>query len=260
VEEGVALSQRRRRIVGRLQQRKTREREGAVLVEGVRAVTEALAAGATVRFGVTSPRLEGLQDGTELRQRLFDTGVDLGLVDDAEMEEITDTEHPQGIVVVCDQPSPDETLLRAGGRYLVLDAVQDPGNVGTLIRAATAFALDGIVALDGTADPWGTKAVRASAGMVFRQNVLCADAERALGLLSERGLAILVADMAGRDVASLPRPDGWALVVGNEGAGARAALASAAHATVRVPMPGPAESLNVGVAAAVLLYALICTP
>ncbi len=252
----MALSQRRRRIVGRLRHRRSREREGLVLVEGVRAAAEALEAGAEVRFAVASPRLDTLGGGAAIRLALGSRGVDLEDVDDIEVVELSDTEHPQGLMLVCAEPKPGANIVRGGGRYLVLDAVQDPGNVGTLIRAATAFALDAVLVLSGSADPWGAKAVRSSAGMVFRVPVLSLDAAGCLGLLREAHVPVLVGDAGGQDVTSATEGQGWALAVANEGSGPRSEVRAGASALVRIPMPGPAESLNAGVAGAILLYAL----
>lgn len=252
----MSLSQRRAHLVGRLRHRKTREREGLVLVEGIRAVGEALRAGADPQFAVVSPRLETLAWGTDLLATLRGRVEDVERVGEAELESLADTERPQGILVVFRQPELEVAPLEVEGRYIVLDAVQDPGNVGTLVRAATAFDLDGVVALDGTADPWGPKAVRASAGMVFRTPVRQAPTDEAVELLGRAGVPLLVADASGTDVGTLPLQESWALAVGNEGAGVREALRVASSRAVRIPMPGPAESLNAGVAGAILMYAL----
>lgn len=252
----MSLSQRRTHLVGRLRHRKTREREGLVLAEGIRSVGEALKAGAEPEFAVVSPRLETLAWGADLLGTLRARVGEVERVGDAELDALADTERPQGVLVVFRQPSRGDPALVSGGRYLVLDAVQDPGNVGTLVRASAAFQVDGVVALDGTADPWGPKAVRASAGMVFRTPVLQTAADAALELLSLAGIPVLVAEASGTDVAALPFQASWALAVGNEGAGVREALRAVARRSVRIPMPGPAESLNAGVAGAILLYAL----
>jgi RNA methyltransferase, TrmH family len=252
----MSLSQRRTHLIGRLRHRKTREREGLVLAEGIRSVSEALKAGAEPEFAVVSPRLETLAWGTDLLATLRSRVGEVDRVADGELDALADTERPQGVLVVFHQPVRDSASLVAGGRYLVLDAVQDPGNVGTLVRAATAFRVDGVVALDGTADPWGPKAVRASAGMVFRTPVHQAAVDPAVELLTGGHIPVLVADASGTDVATLPFQASWALAVGNEGAGVREALRAVARRSVRIPMPGPAESLNAGVAGAILLYAL----
>lgn len=252
----MSLSQRRALLVGRLRHRKTREREGLVLVEGIRSVREALRAGGEPQFAVVSPRLETLAWGTDLLVTLRGRLDEVERIGDAELDALADTERPQGVLVVFRQPEPQTAPIEVEGRYVVLDAVQDPGNVGTLVRAATAFDLDGVVALDGTADPWGPKAARASAGMVFRTPVRQARTEEAVALLARAGVPLLVADASGTDVGTLRFQASWALAVGNEGAGVREALRTASSRAVRIPMPGPAESLNAAVAGAILMYAL----
>jgi TrmH family RNA methyltransferase len=227
-----------------------------VLVEGVRAVCEALAAGAAARFAVVAPQLDRTDGGVGARAALQAAGVQVDEVDDHELAGLADTDSPQGILLVCAEPADPDDAVRTGGRYLVLDAVQDPGNVGTLVRSAVAFDLDAVLVLDGTADPWGAKAVRASAGMAFRRPLLRRCADDALALLRAAGVPLLLADMAGGDVSEAAAPGGWALAVANEGAGARDALRHAADRLVRVPMPGPAESLNAAVAGALLLHVL----
>jgi TrmH family RNA methyltransferase len=112
------------------------------------------------------------------------------------------------------------------------------------------------MALDGTADPWAPKTVRASAGMVFRLPVVTCACGEALEALEARGLPLLVADARGEPPGPGSRSAGWALAVGNEGAGPRPRVLKAADAVLRIPMPGPAESLNAGVAGSILLYAL----
>lgn len=252
----MSLSQRRRRLLVRLRGRRGREREGLVLVEGVRASMEALAAGASVRFAVAAPGLERMRGGGDALAALAGSGIEMEEVGEAELASLADTRHPQGLLLVCVEPASGERIVRSGGRYLVLDAVQDPGNVGTLVRCATAFAVDATLVLDGTADPWGAKAVRASAGMVFRQPLGLLDADAAVAALSAAQVPLMVADAGGVDVAEAVPTGGWALAVANEGAGARPSLTSAAVRRVSVPMPGPAESLNAAVAGAVLMYAL----
>lgn len=243
--------------MARLGRRRTREREGLVLVEGVRTAVEALEAGCEVRFAVVSPGLASTAEGRELGGRLRAAGADVDEVEDPAMEELADTETPQGVLLVCVQPAPSlDHVVRRGGRYLVLDAVQDPGNAGTLIRAATAFALDGVLALDGTVDPWSPKTVRASAGTVFRTPVVAVGCGPALKTLAARDIPLLVADAGGEPVGPRAGAGGWALVVGNEGSGPRAEVLNGARAVLSIPMPGPAESLNAGVAGSILLYTL----
>lgn len=243
-------------MVGRLRIRKSRRKEGLVLVEGVRAVTEALDAGANGRFAVTSPRLAHTSGGSALANRLAAADLELHTIDDAELGELADTEHPQGILLVCSEPRASLDLVEAGVRLLVLDGVQDPGNTGTLLRAAVAFGLDAVIALEGTADPWAPKTVRASAGMAFRIPVIQARLLDAVAALQHAGVPLRVAAAGGEPVGGDECQAGFALIVGNEGAGVRDELRDAATSTVSIPMRGPAESLNVGMAGSVLLYEL----
>jgi TrmH family RNA methyltransferase len=249
----MALSQRRARLIRRLRSRRTREREGLVLVEGVRAVGEALDADAALSFAVAAPKLAATQAGTELESRI--AGLDVESVGDDELARLADTRSPQGVLCVCAEPRSSLAGIR-GRRILVLDAIQDPGNAGTLIRSAVAFGLDAVMCLDGTVDPWAAKTVRASAGAVFRMPVVTAGATEALDWIGGRNLPLLVADADGESVSDWRGADGYALAVANEGAGARRELRERAAATVSVTMPGPVESLNAAVAGSILMHVL----
>lgn len=250
----MGLSGERGRLLQRLRRRRTREREGLFLVEGIRSVNEALSASVPTRFAVVSPRLQELVGGDLLRERLEQAGVDIVEVTVAEFVAVSDTEAPQGVLAVCPQPLNDAESLPSGP-LLVLDGVQDPGNVGSLVRSAAAFGVAGVIALDGTVDPYSPKAVRASAGSVFRTRVMSASWDKIEATLCARG-PLLIADMDGSDVASTTPRGEWALVLGSEGAGPRTAVRDAAVGAVGVPMPGSADSLNAGVAGAILLYVL----
>jgi TrmH family RNA methyltransferase len=139
---------------------------------------------------------------------------------------------------------------------LALDRVQDPGNVGSLIRIADAAGFDGVIATPGTGDPYGPKAARAAAGALFRVPVFFArDAGEAADLLAAAGKRVAVADARG--AASCYDADiarDVAFVIGNEGGGPSGDFADNASMTVRVPMPGGAESLNAAAAAAILMF------
>lgn len=251
------LSRARARRVARLRTRH-RAREGAFLVEGVRGGEEVLRRGTPVEFAVASPRLEGTPRGVALRRGLHDAGIEVVDVDDGVLGELADTGGPQGLLLVCREPPGglDRLPVHPGARYLVLDAVQDPGNLGTLARAAAAFGVDGIVALEGTTDPWGARAVRASAGALLSLPVARSDVAGFLGWARSAGVDLQVADARGGDVAAAPVRTPWALVVGNEGAGVRDSVVEAAGGTVAVPMAAGVESLNVGMAGSILLYEL----
>ena len=253
------LSKSRQQLIERLKTRKGRPRERLVLVEGVRSAAEAVAAGADIRFAVRSPRLLGTEAGRALASTFAGRGSEVDEVDDSDLDELSATQHPQGILCVCTEPGLDLGQLGnpTPSRLLLLDALQDPGNLGTLIRAARAFGLDTVIVLDGSVDPWNPKAVRAAAGAGFHTPVVRTPWAEARPWLEEQGIEVLAADPAGDDVRSFHPGGSWALAVGNEGAGLRAEIASASVKSLAIPMPGSAESLNAGVAGSILLYSLL---
>ena len=193
-----------------------------------------------------------LQD--RLPKELALTGIETVEVADAGLTVLSDTETPQGILLVCPEPPGDPAILPQGA-LLVLDGIQDPGNLGTLLRASAAFGVATVVVLDGTVDPYLPKAVRAATGALFRIRVIRSAWEAVAERLRVRG-PLLMADMTGRDVGAVQPAGEWALVVGSEAAGPRPAVRAAATEMVAVPMRGGGDSLNAGVAGAILLYVL----
>lgn len=252
----MALSETRRRLVTRLHRRKTREREGLVLIEGARAVAEALAQGARPRFALQVPDTPASGFG-DLQARL--AGVpDVEAVTREEMRGLSGTETPQGLILVVEEPTadPGEVWESADARIVLLDGVQDPGNVGTLVRVSAAFGCTALITLDGTADPWSPKAVRASAGTAFRIPLVREPwSDTSHRLDSWPGL-LFRADAAGRAAGGVSAPIPWALALGGEGEGCRPEVIERANGTLSIPMPGGVESLNVGIAGALLLYEL----
>jgi TrmH family RNA methyltransferase len=138
---------------------------------------------------------------------------------------------------------------------VVLAGLQDPGNLGAILRSAEAFGADGVLALPGTVSAWNPKAVRASAGSVFRLPLLTVSEEHCLAYLREAGVKLLstsVSDAPPADLVDLTEP--VALLIGNEGNGVPERLAAQTGGKITIPCPGPVESLNAAVAAGVLLY------
>jgi RNA methyltransferase, TrmH family len=265
-----SLSQARAKLIGRLGTRRTREREGLVLVEGPRAIETALACGARFRFAVVAS--EAPSAPTPIGAALTAAGVEIVTADPASFASLADTETPQGVLAVVEEPLPALEALdpaldpardpaRNTSPILVLDRVQDPGNVGTLLRAAAGFGAPGVVVLDGTVDPWNPKVVRASAGEAFRLPVVRTDWATFDRWRREQNVALHVADAGGLDVrrfsartAEPPRPH--ALLIANEGAGPRPEALAAADTILALPLAPGVESLNAAMAGSVLLWAL----
>jgi TrmH family RNA methyltransferase len=256
----MGLSKEKRKLLSRLRDPRQREKAGAFMVEGIRGTQEFLHPSLPLepRFALTSPRLDELQGGSVVRGGLAEAGIPVEALSDDELRAASATENPQGVVLVVREPSAPSLAGWEGteARILVLDGIQDPGNVGTLVRGARAFGLSGVVVLDGTADPWGPKAVRASAGALAHTPLWRMGWEVARDWMEGMGVAILAASAEGEPVGNLRPPGGWALVVGNEGAGVRGAVRRAAVWQAAVPMARGVDSLNVAAAGAILLYAL----
>ncbi|MCI0433485.1 MAG: RNA methyltransferase [Gemmatimonadetes bacterium] len=240
-----------------LHQRAQREQRQLFLAEGVRVVEALLAAGLPIELAVASSALEHAERGQSLAVALG-AAVELRTVPESVLARVAATDAPQGVVVAAHVPAASLEALEPGPRALalVLDAIQDPGNVGTLVRSAHAFGAAFVLALDGTADAWNPKAVRASAGSAFRVPIVHARTDAALAWLRSRRFQVLAADARGSDIAAVRRDDRCALAVGNEGAGTSEAVRAAAETLVAVPIHAGVESLNVGAAAVVLLHEL----
>jgi TrmH family RNA methyltransferase len=241
-----------------LQRRKAREKRGLALAEGVRLLEEALAAGIAITGAAVGPALEATERGRALKAALVAKGIPLEAVDDKGIEELADTEHPQGVVAVIEPKGwslADLTTTDPRRPILVLDGIQDPGNLGTILRSALALGATGVIALPGSADLLNPKVLRGSMGAAFKLPNLHATEEEFTAWCARSKVTLWSTAMDGTDVRGARRPAGpLALLLGNEGAGVRPELAACAAASVSIPIAAGAESLNVAAAAAILLW------
>jgi len=257
------LTRREERLLRSRRQRRAREAEGLFLVEGVRAVEDLAASPLAVRFAVASSSLGDTPRGQGLLDLLSSQGVAIRMTADRDLAGLADTETPQGILAVAPVPRAGLDALRMDRSdpavLLVLDAVQDPGNFGTLARTAEALGAAGVVALPGTVDPWNPKSVRAAMGSTFRLPVVEAGWGVLAPWLAERGVRTLAAVVGGAPLGA-ERPRRAALVLGNEGAGVGEETRARADRDVGISLRGRAESLNVAAAGAILLHELLREP
>jgi TrmH family RNA methyltransferase len=241
-----------------LRRRKARERQGLFVAEGIRTVEELLGSSVTVRGALVSPNVRETSRGLDLLSGLLAKKVSVLEVSEAEFATAAETESPQGVLAIGEVPSRGLSDLPTSGpmRLLVLDAVQDPGNVGTILRTAAALGAAGTVALPGTVDLWNAKVVRSGMGAHFHHLCFSATWEDVEAFRRERQIAIWAADVSGGSLGEVPPPARLALVVGNEGGGLSSQLRSRADRIVALPIAGTVESLNVAVAAGIFLYEL----
>jgi TrmH family RNA methyltransferase len=241
-----------------LKRRRARERHGLFVAEGVRAVEELLSSGLAVRALLVSPQLLAAPRGRELRARAEASGVAVTDVGEAEFASAADTDTPQGVLAIAGVPAVDLAALElsSGASLVVLDGVQDPGNVGAILRTAAALGAAATVALPGTVDVWNAKVVRSAMGAHFHHPAASCTADELDAFLSARGIPLWGADARGAPVATLARPRAVALAVGNEGAGLSPSVRARVAQLVSLPIASRVESLNVAVATGILLYEL----
>ena len=245
-----------------LRRRRARERQQLFVCEGVRTVEELLRSPVEPRGALIAPQLSEQPRGAALLAALQARRVPLEEVSAADFASAAETETPQGVLAMAEIPSrPLSSLPKATPvRLLVLDAVQDPGNVGTMLRTAAAMGTLATVALPGTVDLWNAKVVRSAMGAHFHHAALAATWAQLDSFRAERGVSLWGADTEGTSVDALVRdgaiPAGLALAVGNEGSGLSAHVRESVDALVALPIAAPVESLNVAVATGILLYLL----
>jgi TrmH family RNA methyltransferase len=243
-------------LVRNLQRRKGRKRSGSTVAEGVRLVEEALAAGVGCR-GVLVDREFGRNPrGAQLLEQLAAHAVQVEEIAERELKQLADTDTPQGIVAVITPPTWTlaEVKPAPSQPVIVLDCVQDPGNVGTLLRTAFALGSAGAILLPGTADLFNPKVIRAGMGATFRLPTAPAQDGEFAAWLERHGADLWAAAGEGTSLGRLRPPEHLAVVVGNEGAGVRPLIRSMARHSVAIPLARGAESLNVAVAAGILLH------
>jgi len=249
------------RAVAKLAKKSARSDTGLFLLEGPQAVREALAWRPELLVEVYATRAALDHRGGELPIALERTGLTAELVTEHVLEAMADTQSPQGLVAVCRQfPTALADIFAAGPRLVaVLQEVRDPGNAGTIIRAADSAGVDAVVLAGRTVDLYNPKVVRSTTGSIFHLPVaVSADADEVFGRARAAGMQLLAADMSGDDLLELRRagslsaPTAW--VFGNEAHGLQEDLLGRVDRVVAVPIYGHAESMNLATAAAVCLY------
>jgi TrmH family RNA methyltransferase len=224
-------------------------------IEGPNLLEEALRAGLRVPCVFVAEEARHLLDALPLGE-----STEILLVPRELLDSVLETETPQPVAALVEPP--DWTWVhvlgpqkRSGALVVVLAGVQDPGNLGTILRSAEAFGASGAVSLPGTVSGWNQKALRASAGSIFRLPLVAAGVDECFLHLREAGVKVLTTAHRGgtpADAIDLVLP--VALLIGNEGNGVPEEIAAQAVGAITIPCPGPVESLNASVAAGVLLY------
>ena len=231
--------------------RAERLKAGLFLAEGEHMAQEALRSEKNARAllisGSARDRYSALE-GQALSQ-----GVLVYVLADHVMQALCDAKTPQGVIAVCAYP---ENKLLSGSRLIALDGLQDPGNIGTIIRTMDAAGYDGLLMDEKCADPFGPKALRSTMGGVFRIPMVRTPFLAAeLRHLADQGYEIIAGDLHGQDFYRRGKArDKICIVIGNEGQGISREVLDAATMRLRIPIVGQAESLNAAVAGAIMMY------
>ncbi len=230
-----------------------------VLLEGLRLCEEALGSGCSSKVLFLSEGVAGSPEAVRLAERAGKAAAEAVVLSDVLFPRLCATSTPQGYALLCDSPVIQGLPSSADpeGRYLVLEDVRDPGNIGTMIRTADAAGVTAVVVAPGCADPCNDKALRASMGSVFHLPVHRASVPETAGWLRAAGLPLVAAVLDGPDLFARPLPGKGAVLVGNEANGLSPEAVALCGLRTRIPMPGRAESLNVAAAAAILVYEML---
>ena len=249
------------KLAAGLRQKKQRDETGLFLIEGVHLVEEAITANWEIERVFACQEHFSAEQFADLTNRLRSFDEKLSVVSAAVLKKVAETESPQGILAVVRQQQQELQAEDCGnghsGRpvWVVLDAVQDPGNVGTIVRTADAAGATGVIMTPGCADLYAGKTVRASMGSLFHLPVYKASVQQCLAYFCGENIPLYVADAnSALNYNEFDLTAACAVVFGNEGAGVGEAFRQHAAAAIRIPIIGQAESLNVASAAAVILF------
>ena len=265
------------KLAAQLAKRMAREKTGKFLAEGVRLAEMAAASDWDIDYALVTPHAAGETRAAAVIKKLEENGVPVALVPESVYQKAGDTQTPQGLLLVLAQKkrsladlarltktsvSPTGTATAGASAaaqppcYVVLDRIQDPGNLGTILRTADAAGMAGLILLKGTTDIYSPKVVRAAMGSLFHLPVVSGVTEEAfLSFARESGLRLYATALDAKarpyDAADFTGPA--AIIFGNEGQGVSETLLASSE-TLYIPMYGGAESLNVAVSTAIVLY------
>ena len=234
---------------------RTARREGVVFIEGVRGCEDTLGCGVAPSVVVAD---ESHASWAVENSGKF--GCECLVLSEVCFKKISQTVHPQGVALVARRPSSDGgVVLRGDGKdvFMCLEDIQDPGNLGTMIRIADAFDFGAVLVTKNTVDAYNDKVIRSSMGSIWRVPVIeFEDSDAMINALHEKSIKIIAAELHGDDLGRAKIELPAAYFIGNEGAGLKASTIDQCDIKVKIPMQGKAESLNAASAASIIGYVL----
>ncbi|KRL95632.1 rRNA methylase [Limosilactobacillus equigenerosi DSM 18793 = JCM 14505] len=237
----------------KLSTKKGRQKQGQYLLDGWHLVQEVVKAGQPIET------LIGTSDELQRHADIVAQVADVVEVTPEIMHQVMGTVTPQGIAAIVDLPVTAVTTVPTQGKWLLLDRVQDPGNLGTMVRTADAAGFAGVIAGTGTTDYFSPKVVRSMQGSQFHLQLLTGDLATIIPALQANQIPVYGSELNPEAISyqAIPKTDSLAIVMGNEGQGMAADLLQLTTKNVYIPMPGQAESLNVAVSAGILMFSVV---
>lgn len=220
----------------KLSQKKYREETNLFLIEGRHLITEALKTN-------NLKEIYTIKDEPNIQ-------VTQNIINQSIVNYLTEVESPSGIFGLCEIKKGQIK----GNHILILDSIQDPGNMGTIIRSCVAFNIDTIIINDKCADPYSPKVIRSSQGMIFHANIVKADLEEVIATLKKEYTIYGTKVNGGKSLKSIAKNSKFAIIMGNEGKGVNSTLLDKCDEYLYIEMNKNCESLNVGVATSIILY------
>lgn len=247
------------KMIKSLNHKKYREIEGKYFIEGIKIISEAIKQNIPLRDVIVCPEILNIvRGGEEFSETLIKNGLTINYIPENIFKEMCLTQTPQGVLAVISKKENDlnDIAFKTNGFYIVLDGIQDPGNLGTIIRTADAAGADAVILSEGCTDAYSPKVLRSTMGSVFRVNIYeNINLEDALKKMKERGIKILVSSLnAEKYYFDEDFGNGTALVIGSEAHGARIIVQDLADSLIKIPMNEQLDSLNASVAAGILVY------
>jgi TrmH family RNA methyltransferase len=255
-----SASNRHIRDAIQIRQKRTTFKHTAFLIEGPHLAEMAVNGGSRISTVFVTETFMNKKEHQGLLRRMAGAAGEILVVTEQVLGKMSDTETPQGITaVVSYRPlKPTELALQHTALIVVIDSIQDPGNLGTIIRTADAAGADAVVLLPGTCDAFMPKVIRSTSGSIFNVPVVYAEPDALVEWLREKKIHFAVTEgKAGKDIFSSDLSGPLAIAFGNEAHGVSSKLKHAADSALSIPIFGKAESLNVAASAAICLYEIL---
>jgi RNA methyltransferase, TrmH family len=243
------LSKSKTKYIQTLGQKKFRDEEGLFIAEGLKIVKDLLE-----EKTVTVKSVYALKEWIE-DNKILVGGTELIEIEEADLEKISQLKTPNKVVAVVQQFDTAKEITASNKITLALDGIQDPGNMGTIIRIADWFGVEQIVCSNDSADIYNSKVVQSTMGSIARVKVFYTDLEQ--WLREQKGISIYATTLEGKAISSVEKIKEGIIVFGNESKGISLAIMNIATDKITIPKKGKAESLNAGVAAGIILSHLV---